>query len=361
MTAVITRLPVNEADDPMVWRVTDGRWQACGPLSDFIPDVADEKVLAIVSAADARCVWSSLPELEPRQAEGVAKLRAADQSIGLVHAVAQHISDDVVVTATIAPAVMNAGLARLALRGLNPDIVIPFGLAIDAASEHVIKAEFDGITVLRGERFVIPDEAVFRDLLVGDAKVEGLASDQTRTMLLAASDHPPLNLREGLFAKRERRILATVEQRKWIIYLGGALLAATLLLGLVTLAKYWSATSTENDRALAAAQKIDPSIRDISQAEAQLSRALQQKGLAQGRFGPLSAGLWRAVQASPNVSARELRFGDDGVLTVVLAAPNADSVNKALLAIQQDGYRITATPRQDNSGATLVDLTMRIP
>ncbi|HEV7233851.1 MAG TPA: hypothetical protein VGN36_06360, partial [Sphingorhabdus sp.] len=62
-----------------------------------------------------------------------------------------------------------------------------------------------------------------------------------------------------------------------------------------------------------------------------------------------------------NVSVRELRFGADGILTVVLAAPDANSVNRALIAIQQDGYRVTATPRQDTSGATLVDMTMRMP
>ena len=61
------------------------------------------------------------------------------------------------------------------------------------------------------------------------------------------------------------------------------------------------------------------------------------------------------------MSVRELRYGADGILNVVLAAPDANAVNRALIAIQQDGYRITATPRQDASGATLVDMTMRMP
>ena len=361
MTKVITRLPVSDADNPAIWRVTDGQWRNIGTLSDYMPDVAEDKVMALVAPADARCIWSSLPELEPRQAEGVAKLRATEQSLGLVHAAAQALTDGVVVTATIAPPVMQAGLDRLALRGLNPDIVIPFALAIDAAPDHIVKADFDGLPVLRGTHFAVPDEAVFRDLLVGDAKVETLGADEVLVMLLSASEYPSLNLRQGVFAKREPNVWATTDQGKWITRLLVALVTATLLLGFVTLAKYWSAAGTENDRALAAAQKIDPAIQDVTQAEAQLDRALQQKGLAQGRFAPLSAGLWRAVQASPNVSVRELRYGNDGILTVVLAAPDANSVNKALIAIQQDGYRVTATPRQDSSGATLVDLTMRMP
>jgi general secretion pathway protein L len=361
MTTVITRFPISDADNPTIWRVLEGQWQNLGHLSDYIADVADDNVMALVPAADARCIWTSLPDLELRQAEGVAKLRATEHSLGLVHASARAVADDVVVTATIAAKVMQSGLDRLALRGFNPDIVIPLGLAIDSAPEHIFKADFDGLTVLRGERFAMPDEAVFRDLFIGTSEVREIGIAEVRAMLLATSESPLLNLREGTFAKRERHVWATASQRRWIMRLLIALVTATVLLGLVTLAKYWSATSAENGRALTAAQKIDPAIQDIEQAEAQLDRTLQQKGLAKGRFAPLSAGLWRAVQAAPNVSARELRYGNDGILTVVLAAPDAGSINKALLAVQQDGFRITATPRQDSSGATLVDLTMRMP
>jgi general secretion pathway protein L len=361
MTTLVTRLPVSETDDPAVWRVTDGEWQACGVLSALTPHIDDTSVMALVSPADARCIWSSLPDLEPRQAEGVARLKAGEQSLGPIHAVARHIGDDVVVTATISAAHMEAGLARLAQHGLSPDIVIPLGLAIDAHPDHVVKAAFDGVAVLRGERLTAPDEAVFRKMLLGNSAVEGLDSAMVQTMLRTANEHPLLNLREGLFAKREQIVWTTAAQRKWIVRLAGALVIATLLVGILSWARHAGATDTENDRALAAAQKIDPSISDIAQAEAQLGRALQQRGISKGRFGPLSAGLWRAVQSSPNVSVRELRYGADGILVGVLAAPNADSVNRALVAIQQDGYRITATPRQDGTGATLVDLTMRMP
>lgn len=361
MTMIITRFPASDTDDPDVWRVADGVWQACGLLSDFIADADDALVMAVVSSTDARCIWSSLPDLEPRQAEGVATLRAVEQSIGPVHAVARYVIDDAVIAATISPAIMEYGLVRLALRGLNPDIVIPAGLAVDASPEYVVKVDFNGMTVLRGHAFAIPDEPAIRDLLVGDIPVEQIDASAVHDMLLSASALPLLNLRAGVFAKREQIVWATPNQRKWIIRLLGGLVTATILLGVVTWSKYWNAAANEDDRALAAAQKIDPSIQDIAQAEVQLDRALQQKGIAKGRFTPLSAGLWRSVKAAPNVTVRDLRYGADGILTVVLAAPNSDSINKALIAIQQDGYRVTATPRQDNSGATLVDLTMRMP
>lgn len=361
MTLIVTRFPAHEFDNPTIWRVIDGEWIDQGVLSDFVAIGDEATVIALVAPADARCAWTALPDLEPKQAEGVARIRATEHSLGNVHSVARHIGGDSVVTATIASAAMEQGLARLILRGINPDIVIPMGLVVESSGDHVLRAEFDGTTVLRGEDFAIPDEQAFRDLLVGDAALENVPTDMMREMLIAASERPMLNLREGLFAKRIRTEWLTAQQRKWIVRLLVALAAASLLIGLVTWAKHKSATSAENDRALAAAQKIDPSIQDIEQAEAALDRARARKGMAKGRFSPLSAGLWRSVQSSPNVSLREVRYGADGILTVVMAAPDANSANTALIKIQQDGYRVTATPRQDTTGATLVDLTMRMP
>lgn len=359
-SAIIMRLPDSETDNPVVWQVTDGAWHDAGLLADAKFDLGEAVVMAVASPVMTRCLWSALPDLEPKQAEGVARLRAAEESLGAVHCAARHLGDESVVTASIATGAMEQGLSRLMLAGINPDIVIPFALAI-SPSEQVIASEFDGIALLRGLNVAAPDEPVFRHHLIGQDEVEMLGGDTVRTMLLDACEAPLLNLREGTFAKRQQRALVTDNQREWIKRLFVGLVTATVLLTLVTLGKYWIATNAENDRALAAAQKIDPSIIDIAQAEAQVDRALGQRGMASGRFMPLSAGLWRTVKASPNVSVRELRYGADGILNVVLAAPDSNSANRALIAIQQDGYRITATPRQDTSGATLVDLTMRMP
>jgi general secretion pathway protein L len=359
-SAIIVRFPDSESDNPVVWQVADGVWQDAGFLHDATFDPGEATVMAVASPVVTRCIWSLLPDLEPKQAEGVARIRASEESLGPVHSAARHLGEDKVVTATIATAEMERGLSRLMLAGLNPDIVIPLPLAL-SRPEQIVAAEFDGIALLRGPEVAAPDEPLFRNLLVAQSEVETLGNDAVRNMLLQACEAPLLNLRQGPFVKREQRTLATDSQREWIKRLVAGLAVASLLLALVTLGKYSIATNAENDRALAAAQKIDPSIIDVEQAEVQVNRALQQRGQAAGRFVPLSAGLWRTVKASPNVSVRELRYGADGILTVVLAAPDANSVNRALVAIQQDGYRITATPRQDASGATLVDMTMRMP
>jgi general secretion pathway protein L len=361
MTLVITRFPTSEQDDPSVLRVIEGVWRDAGALSNFVPTVDNVTVMAVVAPEDVRCHWFTLPDLQGRQAETVAKLRAAEQSLGLVHISAGADYDDVVATATIAPEVMQRGLDRLGARGLNPDIVLPFASLVRTHSEGVFRAEMDGLSVLRRAQFAIPDEAVLRDLFIGDAHIENMDSDAIRSMLLSASAAPLLNLREGNFAKRDQAVWVTAEQKYWVRRLLAALLIVTMMLTIATLANYWTATASENDAALAAAQKIDPAIQDIDQAESMLAASLNRQGKTQSSFAPLSAAVWRSVKAAPNVSVRELRYTPDGILTVVLAAPTADNINKALVTIQQDGFRITATARQDTTGATLVDMTVRMP
>jgi general secretion pathway protein L len=361
MTLVITRFPTSERDDPKVFRVIEGDWQDAGALSNFEPAVDDQTVMAVVAPEDVRCHWFTLPDVQGRQAESVAILRATEQSLGVVHCSAGADYNEVVATATITPEVMQRGLDILSARGLNPDIVLPFALSLAIQSDGVFRAEMDGVSVLRGAQFAIPDDAVLRDLVIGDAPIEAIDTDALRSMLLSASAAPLLNLREGVFAKRERAVWLTPEQKFWVRRLLTALIVVTMLLTLVTLAKYWMATASENNAALAAAQTIDPAIQDIDQSESMLAASLNRQGKTQGSFAPLSAALWRSVKASPNVSVRELRYTPDGILTVVLAAPTADNINKALVTIQQDGFRITATSRQDTTGATLVDMTVRMP
>jgi general secretion pathway protein L len=361
MTFVLTRFPTTLDDDPTIFRISEGVWEAAGPLSAFVVTADDTAIMAVVAPQDVRNSWFTFPELEARQAMRVAKLRACEESIGPVHCTAGVDFDGSLVTAAIAPEVMQYGLDRLTAQGVNPDIVIPLSLVLDTGSDGYARAELDGVAVLRGPGIAIPDEKMLRDIFVGADKAVDIEQSALQAMLLSAGAAPVLNMREGMFAKREGRVWTTSHQRMWILRILLAIFALSVMTTFVTLGRYWSAISTENETALVAAQKIDPSIQDITQVESALVSALNRKGIVQGSFAPLSAALWRNVKASPNVSVRELRFTPDGILSVVLAGPTADNINKTLLGIQQDGFRITATPRQDASGSTLVDITMRMP
>ena len=160
--ALIVGLPATDHANPSLWHIRDGIVISSGRLADIAEvldgaDIGDAIVMAIVAPAQARCIWSSFPDLEPRQAAGVARLQAVEQSIGSVHAVSRHLDGDIVVTANIAPATMDYGLLALAATGLNPDIIIPAGLTLDAPADGFICAVVDGKPVLRGAKIAAPE------------------------------------------------------------------------------------------------------------------------------------------------------------------------------------------------------------
>ena len=132
---MLTRFPTTVGDDPTVFRVSEGVWEAAGLLSEFEAAADDATVMAVVAPQDVRNNWFTFPELEARQAMTVAKLRASEQALGLVHCSAGVDFDGSSVTAAIAPDVMQYGLDRLAARGINPDIVLPLALVLNTGPD----------------------------------------------------------------------------------------------------------------------------------------------------------------------------------------------------------------------------------
>jgi general secretion pathway protein L len=68
--------------------------------------------------------------------------------------------------------------------------------------------------------------------------------------------------------------------------------------------------------------------------------------------------VYMVLQQVPAVTIRDMRFNGDGIIAFTLAAPNVDGINQALQIMQQQGYKVTATPRQDASGVALADINM---
>jgi len=77
-----------------------------------------------------------------------------------------------------------------------------------------------------------------------------------------------------------------------------------------------------------------------------------------GLMAPLTA-VYQALQPEQGVSVTSLSYAPDGTLSVTLAAPGVDAVNRVLVALQRNGYRVTAVPRQSPDGRSMVDATVR--
>jgi general secretion pathway protein L len=67
------------------------------------------------------------------------------------------------------------------------------------------------------------------------------------------------------------------------------------------------------------------------------------------------------MQPAEGASLRDLRFGTDKLLSATVTAATVDPVNRLLLDLQRQGYKVTATPRQEANGVTAVAITVRAP
>ena len=205
---------------------------------------------------------------------------------------------------------------------------------------------------------VIPNEPALVTAIIGESPITDLNAAQTDTALLAAFADPAINMRVGAFAKRRARSGITVQQ--WKI-LGALLLTgllASLLLAVATWVKYDRAITREDAATLAAIQKLVPNATNVTQGQIELSRTLASRGAA-AQMSPLAASAYTILQQFPSVTLRDLRYNGDGILAFTLAAPNVDGINQALLNMQQQGYKVTATPRQEASGLAMADISMR--
>jgi general secretion pathway protein L len=254
---------------------------------------------------------------------------------------------------------MQFGLDVLAAIGVDPDVILPAGLIISPPETGFVRANFAAEAVLRSARSIVPDEAVLRQLIVADAPIVTLDTGQVDAALVAALRDPPINMRSGRFAKRSPRGKMTARQWKILAGLAAAGIMFSLLLAAATWVKYDRAIARENAIALQAVKKIAPQAANIEEAQAVLNSALMQRGAGGFQVTGLAASTFAILQQVEGVTLRDVRSNGDGIFAFTLAAPNADGINQVLTIMQKQGYRVTAVPRQDASGMTLADISVR--
>lgn len=363
---LLVTLPLTDDAEPHVWAIVgddiigEGSYTALQADID-LTDPADVQVIGIVSATQSSLRMAETKGLEPRQELAVARIDAQQAALGSVHVASAWSADGRVLVATADSAAVERGLTRLSALGFWPSAVVPATALVSPPDGEVWHVSLAGDAFLRSASMACPDEAALRLALFGSAQPVVPDGKKLAEALAAFSRNPEPNFLEGRQQKRQGGLALDPNQWLWLKRL--ALLACLLLLasGIAYWAKLQLAISQENEAALTAAQKIDPTITDIAQADARLEAALAGKGVGGGRASMLAAIIWQSARSTDNVTLNDLRVGKDGMLSATLAAPDANAANAVLLAIQRAGYTITATPRRDPSGLTLVDLTVRMP
>jgi general secretion pathway protein L len=358
--ARIVRLPTSAADEIRLYWLTSDELIAD---DHFDPGDGDMPTIALAMPDSVVCRWHDYPALAPRQAEAAARIDAAAASVdsNALHIVARASDDGRVTSAAIDRASLASALERLLAVGIDPDHVVPLGLLAPDSDNGALRIAFDGASALRRGAIISPDDPILAERLLGIDPISQLPDSAFAAALEQSVEDPPVELRSGPFAKKNTRQGWEKDKLRLAVYATAAGLVFSLLLALVSWLKVDRAIAREDARTVALAQKVAPDVTSASEAPAKVEQRLAARGAGNRAFTVLSSALWQALQKVEGVNLRDMRYGRDGILAVTLTSAAVDPVNQVLIDLQQQGYKITATPRQEANGMAAAAVTVRAP
>lgn len=364
---LIIALPENEGGEPLWMRVADGavvqqgigaNWlAACGLTA--LPEGC--VVMLLPPAGLTTLHWALHPDLPVRQARAAARLSALAGSISGAESLfaATDENDDPArphIVAVVDRADLQHWLLWAQHHGLDPDILVPPALLLPAPDAGFTRGVIGDAEILRGVDLALSGDMAL-PALIGEAMVQDVPAGVIIGNAISALDTPPLNLRQGDFGKRVRRVVdRKVVQR--IALWCGLILLASLLIALIEIGRQHFEASRLDAEGLALARTVLPNATDPVQAVVEMDARLASRGVGVYAFTAPTAGLFTAMQATPGVAITALSRDPDGMLRATLAAAKAQDINSVLVALQAAGFTITATSSQDPGGRTLADITV---
>lgn len=353
--------PDRERRDTYWWHVVDGELVSAGSGDEWLTFASRKRNLtAIAPAAQVRVDFSDKPSTAntQRQAEAVARVAAVNTSLGgeqTLHAASAGADDGSVMTAVVASDAMTAWLDWARKLGVDPDRVVP-AAAILPLSDRWTAAAFGEDHVVGRRGTVLPDEPDLTAAIVGDDQIETLNDEEVRNALVHAAEAPPIDLRTGRFA-RGRRIAIEGSRISELAKLAALIPLLALAWALVSIFKIERSTDALDAETVAVASAALGKPVTAENAESELSQRVGGTAFG-GLMAPLTA-VYQALQPEQSVGITSLSYAPDGTLSATFAAPTVDAVNRVLLAVQRNGYRVTAVPRQSPDGRSMVDVTVR--
>ena len=343
-TTLVVLLPP-AAEQPLRWlRLNSASILARGEGAPP-PGEEDERVVAVAPAEALSLHWAELPGLAPAQARAAARLLASENSIEAIESlhVAVGDGDEERPIAAVSSQRMGEWLARLQAEGLDPDSIVPAPLLLPRPDEGYVSGDFGDQQVIRGRNSGFADDPALTPHIVRDAPVRPLDREALERSILDGVAAPELDLRQGVFAKRQRWTLDWPLVRR-LAWLGAGVLAVTLLLSLVLIARYNFAAERLERRAEAEAREALPAGRAGSEPALALENALSDvRGGGLG-FSATAGAVFGAVQATPNVELSGVEFLPDGTLRITVTAPGAPEANALKAAIERMGFTVAASP-----------------
>jgi len=346
------------------WRVSEDVVEA-GSGADWVGLAGDPElrptIIALAPVALVRLAFSTRPEgaASPKQAETIARVGALDQSLGepeTLHSASATLDGDAqaVITAVVANSKMQEWLDWAEGLGVGLDHIVPAAMVLPLG-EQWATAQVGSERILGRRGMVLADEPALKDALLdpGEEPVEvDPGSFEVALMRLAAAPVP--DLRSGRFARRRRIVIDRVRARELALLTLVIILVTTLIAVVEILRLDRSRAALDAETLEIARAAAGPGV-TLENAESTLAA---RGGAGGGAMSSAVAGLLARLQAEQAVSLATLGYSG-GTLNFTLAGQGPDAINRVLLALQRDGYRVTAVPRTESDGRTFADVTLR--
>ncbi len=346
------------------WLVADGAIVESGVGADW-PSLVDDaagqrrRLVALAPIAAVRLVFApaNSSAASPRQAAAIARVAAVEQSLGdpaTLHSASAALPDGRLITALVANGTMLEWIDWATALGADPDHIVPVATLLPLG-EAWVSATIGAETLIGRGETVMPFEPALTEAIVGDEEITDLSAEEVAAALIIAAETPLIDLRSGRFARRRRIVIERGRIRE-LVALACLIPLLTLLWAIVSIVKLNSSSDRLNAETLRLAEATIGRTPALETAAADMA---QVKGAGSGGLSIALTALFQKLQAEPGISTTQLGYSGNGTLQTTLAAPTVDEINRLLLALQRDGYQVTAVPRQAPDGRSMVDITVR--
>lgn len=357
-------------NEPDGWlQLRAGATAARGGSVEGMPPVANPetgealRVVAVVPGDAVSIHWLEVPAgLAPAQALAAARLMAADvsaQPVSDMHvAIGPEVEGEPARAVALVPALTMAGwIGRLQALGLDPDLILPEPLLLPRPDQGFLRYDREPLPLFRARSDAFSIEPELAELIVPSDGLVTLDKPAFEAGIPSAIADPPVNLRQGAFAKRRRWKLEWKLIRRLAMLAFGILLV-TLAIQVVSILRYTYATDALEAEAERVAARALPRV-TVSNAPAQLERRLTELGGSGAGYSEIASALFAAVRDTPNVELAGLIFDPGGSLRATVQADSPATLSIFQERISASGFTVEAGPLRTGGGRPVAELTVR--
>lgn len=334
---------------PRSWRLLSGgavvgRGDQVAELPETRPWV---RVVLAVPGTDVALHWLELSEgLTPVQAAAAARLQMTEETaepIGSLHVAAGRPERGLTPVALAPAEQMRAWIESARALALEPDLILPAPLLLMPPGDGLVRYDGGVVPDYRGLARAFSAEDELAALIAGDAPITDVDDDGRDAVLAQVLADPPINLRQGAFARRREWAINWALARRLAVY-ALLLLLASVAIQLVTIVR----TTFAADRYAAEAA-------EMRRATGRPGRGAQ----AATRYGPAAGALFAALRDTPNVQLAQLVWQPDGTLRASILADVPASVDMLRARIEQNGMQARGDMPTQVAGRTASQIMIR--